>query len=218
MREVVAITLGVFIMGITVVLLRSKEIGTPTVAVLLGFAVLAGLAISNYDLVKRFRWKDVEVETFERHVSEVKEQAIEDIRREVLNQKESTNLLISSANRTREALEEQKRQVEVLINKVHETEARVLDQSKNVTELNDSATHTKEEIQRLYQASLDLARLTVKVTWLQAETKNEFGTARAEAATQQIVAELNRIVQVVIPDPTERNKFINDVQNSLPKR
>lgn len=56
------------------------------------------------------------------------------------------------------------------------------------------------------------------LTWLQIETKNEFGTERHQLAIQEMLKEINAILPQVLPDPVERQQWINALQKRLPRK
>ena len=118
---------------------------------------------------------------------------------------------MSTLNDTREQVDLQKAAVESLVGRISEQEA-------TLTSLASDAEAARQRIEVLHQASSDLSLLIAKIAWLQAETKNEFGTDRAKTAIDQIVRELNRIVEVVISDPGKRSRWIQELQQSLPPR
>lgn len=211
MKETIAILFGVCLTIFTLYLILTKQIDAKISVVLLIFALIAGLGIANYDIIKKIKWKDVELETYERKVQDIKEGALHEIEREVVNHKESISLLITSLNDTREKINAQRKAVESLVEKISQQEQRLQD-------LTNKADSTKNRIEILHKASSDLALLLTKITWLQIETKNEFGTNRGQKAIEQILNDLNRIVAVVIPDPQERNQWIGELRSSLPPR
>lgn len=211
MKETVAILFGVCVTIFTLFLVVTKQIDAKISAVLLIFALIGGLGIANYDIIKRIKWKDIELETYERKVKDIKEDALHEIEREVSNHKESISLLIANLNATRDKIDAQRKAVESLVEKISQQEQRL-------QKLANEADSTKKRIEILHKASSDLALLLTKITWLQIETKNELATNRAKKAIEQILSELNRIVAVVIPDPQERSRWIGQLQSSLPPR
>ena len=76
---------------------------------------------------------------------------------------------------------------------------------------------TEIKLLELNRANKDLALLLTKMTWLQATTKNEIGTPRAMAALKEIGDELVRLLAIAIPDPAERNVWVQRLITSLPK-
>lgn len=210
-KETVAILFGVCVTIFTLYLIVTKQIDAKISAVLLIFALIGGLGIANYDIIKRIKWKDIELETYERKVQDIKEGALHEIEREVINHKESISLLIANLNDTREKIDAQRKAVKLLVEKISQQEQRL-------QYLANKADSTKNRIEILHKASSDLALLLTKITWLQVETKSEFGTNRAQKAIEQILNDLNRIVAVVIPDTQERSRWVGELQSSLPPR
>jgi septal ring factor EnvC (AmiA/AmiB activator) len=218
MKEVVALIIFLVFSIFTIRLAISNKIGAKLTSIFLIFAILAGITIANHDVIKKLKWKDMEIETFERDVVRIKEKAIEELESEIKKQKESIDLLIAGANDTREKLSIQRKVVESLIGTVQETGKSVTIQQKRVGELNDQAERTKNEVEVLHKASLDLALLLVRITWLQLETKSEFGTKRVKVAIKNISDDLNRILRTIIPDEQERIKWLQDLYNSIPSK
>lgn len=174
-NKIAFLTAGVIGLG-TIILAVFNIIPESLTVILLIFSLFSGFIIANYDLIKKFKWKDFEIESFEREVGEVKNDALNEIKTELATQKEE------------------------------------------VGNLSKHAEKTKGEIANLFKSSSDLALLITKVSWLQLQTKNEFGTERAQRAIKNINEDLNEIIKVVIPDEENRNKWINKLQNSLPPR
>ncbi len=93
MKEILALLFSVcFAIG-TFYLATTKKIDLKITMVFLVFTLIGGLLIANYDIIKRIKWKDVEIETFERRVTEVKEQALEEIRKKA--EQERRRLILS---------------------------------------------------------------------------------------------------------------------------
>jgi len=218
MKEVIALIVFLALVIFTFYLTLSHKIDTKITIVFLIFSIISGFIISNYDIIKKLKWKGFELETFKQDVSEIKSKALKEIREDVDDQKQSIKLLITSANDTRSNLDIQIRIVESLIDKVKVTEESIKKQAINVNKLNLRAEKTKQQISILHNASTELALLLTKITWLQLETKSEFGTDRAQKAMDDIFEDLNKIIAVVIPNGQDRAKWINDLQSSLPKR
>ena len=211
MKETIAILFGICLTIFTLYLIVTKQIDAKMSVALFLFALIGGLGIANYDLIKRIKWKGLELETYERKVQDIKDGALQEIEQEVANHKQSITLLIANLNDTREKIDAQRKAVELLIEKISQQEQALQD-------LASKADTTRDRIEILHKASSDLALLLTKITWLQIETKGEFGTDRAIKAIEQINRELNEIVAVVIPDPQEKSSWIQELQSSLPPR
>ncbi len=108
MKEIVAL---LFLICLTIYVIwraRTGRIGKWLTIVLLGFALFGGLAIANYDIIKKVKWKGIELETYERKIQTIKNDALKEIEASVARHKESIDLLISSLNDTREKIDVQK--------------------------------------------------------------------------------------------------------------
>jgi len=169
MKEIIALIVFLGLTIIFIYLAVDKKIGVGLTSVFLIFSLCTGLLIANFDIVKRLKWKGLEIETFERQVEQVKNDAIESIKNEVAN-------------------------------------------------LTKKAEDAKAQIESLNQASNKLALLLTKITWMQISTKGEFGTERVKVAEQNISDEINKILDVIIPDPQERKKWIEELVGLLPVR
>lgn len=211
MKETVAILFGICLTIFTLYLIVKKQIDSKMSVVLFLFALIGGFGIANYDIIKKIKWLGLELETYERKVQDIKDDALKEIEQEVSNHKQSITMLITNLNDTREKIDAQKKAVESLLEKIGYHE-------QSLQDLAFKANATKDRIETLHKASSDLALLLTKITWLQIETKNEFGTDRVRKAIEQILKELNEIVAVVIPDPQERSRWIQELQSSLPAR
>lgn len=169
MKDIIALIVFLSLTIIFIYLAVTKRIGVGLTIVFLAFTLLSGLSIANVDIVKRLKWKGLEIETFERQVEQVKNDAIESIKNEVAS-------------------------------------------------LTTKAEDAKAQIESLNHASNELALLLTKITWMQLETKSEFGTKRVQVAVQQIFEDLNKVLEVIIPDPEERQKWIEELRKLLPVR
>ena len=89
MKEILGLLFPVCIAVTTIYLSVTKRIGTKLTVIFLIFSLVSGFLIANYDVIKKVKYKDVEIETFERKVTQIKEDAIDDIRSDVEKQKRS---------------------------------------------------------------------------------------------------------------------------------
>lgn len=89
MKEIICILFLVCFGVVTLYLSVKKQIDTKLTAFFLIFSLLGSFLIVNYDIIKKVKYKDLEIETFERKVAQIKEGAIEEIRSDVENQKRS---------------------------------------------------------------------------------------------------------------------------------
>lgn len=79
---------------------------------------------------------NLEVETFEREVTTVKEKAMAEIAKDVQEQKESIRFLINNANDAREKVEKQKADIDALVKTSNETVSKLNGQKQGVEDLN----------------------------------------------------------------------------------
>ncbi len=87
MKELVALLFLVCIGGATFYFSITKRLDFKVMVSFLIFSLAGGILIANYDIIKKLKWGDVEIETFERRVTEVKEQAVGEIRKEAEQQR-----------------------------------------------------------------------------------------------------------------------------------
>lgn len=87
MKEIIALLFFVCSAISTFYLAAIRKFDWKITMVFLVFTLIGGLSIANYDIIKKIKWKDVEIETFERQVTEVKGQALDEIRREAADAK-----------------------------------------------------------------------------------------------------------------------------------
>ena len=215
MKELIAILTYIIIFIIAIYFSVIKRRDLKLLIIFLAFAIFSGLAISNHDMLEKFKFGSkfvsIEVETAIKEIQETKETAIKEISSEVKEHEESIRLLISNANNTKDKIEN-------LIEIATELGNNIEKQKKEIIEINKFSENTKKEIETLNTASAQIALILVRATYFTLETKSEFGTSRAEKAIQEIMNDLNKILPMVIPDNEERDKWIKDLQNILPPR
>lgn len=131
---------------------------------------------------------------------------------------DSIQRLHLEAKATSLELERFQQNVDTIADKgVTELQKEIAVQKQEVKRLGEEANRTKEETQKIYQNVSALALLLTKITWLQVETKNEFGGKRDDTARQQITNELNNVLFGIIPDEKKRTEWINAMYKLLPK-
>lgn len=82
----------------------------------------------------------------------------------------------------------------------------------------ERAQAAEANVVRLNDSLREQFLLVASLTWLQLETKNEFGTDRAKVAIEEILKDLNAILPKVLPDPAERQRWVAELQKRLPPR
>jgi chromosome segregation ATPase len=218
MKEIIALIVFLIVFGITLYLLINKKISGRFAIALLCFSIISGISISNYDLIQSFKWGGLELATVKKEITDIKDEALKEIKSEVVDQKQSIKLLITNANDSREKIEVQKESLNKLISKAQELQKDIENQKQRIVDLNKSTLVTKTEIENLNKASAQISLSVVRATYFMIETKNEFGGARSKKAIEEILNDLNKMLPMVITDPAKRQKWIQDLQNTLPKR
>lgn len=218
MKDLVALLIFICVSITTIYIAVRKKIDLKMTITFLCFSIISGLTVSNYDVIKKFKWGSIEVETAKKEITEAKETALKEIGIEVKDQKESIKLLISNANDTREKIEKQKEALNSLIQKASDLQFKIEDQKRKILELNQSTENTKKDIEKLNFAAGQIALILVRATYFTIETKSEFGTDRAQKAIQEVLSDLNKILPMVIPNEKERSDWIKNLQNILPLR
>lgn len=212
MKELVAILISICIASIAIYLAVIKKIDYKLLIVLLGFAIISGFIIVNYNIIKTIKLGSIiEVETAKKEIRETTETALKEISSEVKGHEESIRLLISNANDTKDKIEN-------LIEIASDLDNNIEKQKKEIIEINKFSENTKKEIEILNTASAQIALILVRATYFTLETKSEFGTARVKKAIQEMIDDINKILPMAISDKEERAKWIKDLQNILPPR
>ena len=218
MKEIIGLLIFIIITSLTIYFIINKKLEAKYVTILLLFSIVAGFTIANYNSIFRMKFGELELETAKKEIITIKDSALQEISREIDEQKESIKFLITNANDTREKLELQNNAVLSVIEAAKELQTKINNQKDRIFELNDDAEKTKKEIEALNQASAQIALILVRATYFTLETKSEFGTDRAQAAIQEMLNDLNTILPMVIPNENERNSWIQRLQNTLPQR
>ena len=146
MREVLALTIFIVISFIAIRLAIAKKIGNVLTSILLGFSLVTLFLITNNDFIKRLKWKDFEIESFQRDVTSIKKSALDDIQKQINVQKQSITNLISVANDTQAKLEAQNKTLSGLIKSSEKTERNLNTQKKEYESLYNKASETKNQI------------------------------------------------------------------------
>jgi len=215
MKELIAFLIFFCISCISIYLSVIKKIDSKILIILLVFAIFSGLALVNYDIIKKIKFGStlgsIEVETAKKEIFETKETALKEISSEVKGHEESIRLLISDANDTKDKIEN-------LIKIATDLDNNIVEQKKEILGINKFAENTKKEIERLNAASAQIALILTRIGYFTLETRNEFGTTRVKKVIQEITNDLNKIVPMIIPDNEERAMWIKDLQNILPPK
>ena len=219
MKEIIALLWGICIVVITIYLHVNKTLGIGSTSMLFALAIIGGLAIANYDMIKRFKGLGLEVETARKEIDSAKGKALSEIEKEVAEHKESIAMLIRTGNELSEKLENQKTVVNAMIGKAQSLETQLKDDQNKLEDIRGQVVLAHNNSQAIFNATKELSVILTRITYVQAKKKSEFGnTPRLQKAAEIIEKDINRVLQLMIPDPQERNAFIEKLTSLLPSR
>ena len=182
-------------------------------------AIVGGLAIANYDFIKKFEGFGVSVETARQEISTAKSEALSEIKNDVVAHKQSIALLIRSENELSDKLQKQKDVVDVMIEKAQSLEDQLQKDQQNIEQIKQQVVIAHQNSQSIFNATKELSVILTRITYVQAQTKSEFGNSpRLKKAAEIINTDINRVLLLMIPDPDERQAFVQDLLNALPSR
>lgn len=99
MKELLGLLFLICFSVVTFYLAITKQIDFKLTVVFLLFSLGGAFLIPNHDIIKRVKYKDIEIETFERKVTQIKNDALEEIRKDVEKQKKSLAQLAEIATK-----------------------------------------------------------------------------------------------------------------------
>ena len=182
-------------------------------------AIIGGLAIANYDFIKRFEGFGVKVETARQEIATAKTEALSEIERDVEAHKQSIAMLIRTGNDLNGRLENQKTIVNSMIEKAQSLEQQLQEDQRNIEHVKQQVVLAHQNSQSILDATKELSIILTRITYVQAQTKSEFGnTPRLQKAAEIIQDDINRVLVLMIPDAAERRVFVQNLINALPSR
>jgi len=218
MKEIIGLLVFLTIAGLATTLSVKKLTGNALTTILLVFSLASGWGIANYDWIQKFQWQVPGLESFQKRVQSIKEDAVAEMSSQIEAQRESITLLVSNAKEIHEDLGARKESMESLLAAITNLKESIEEQEQKARELNNKSEKMQEQLIAVHHASSELALLLVRLTWLHLEARDEYGAEHAQAAVQKIMDGLDEIVELVIVDPGAREEFISDVKNSLPPK
>jgi len=219
MKEIIALLWGICITVVTIYLLTSGKINKTSSGLLFSVAIIGGLAIANYDFIKRFEGFGIKVETARQEITTAKSEALSEIAKDVEEHKQSIAMLIRTGNDLNDKLESQKTIVNSMIEKAQSLEQQLQEDQKNIEHVKQQVDIAHQNSQSIFNATKELSIILTRITYVQAQTKSEFGnTPRLQKAAEIIENDINRVLALMIPDPIERQTFVEDLMNALPSR
>jgi len=219
MKEIIALLWAICITVVTIYFLVSGKLSKAPSGLLFSVAIVGGLAIVNYDFIKKFEGFGVSVETARQEISSAKSEALTEIKNDVEAHKQSIALLIRTENELNDRLEKQKAIVDTMIEKAQSLEQQLQEDQKNIDQIKQEVVLAHQNSQAIFNATKELSVILTRITYVQAQTKSEFGnTPRLKKAAEIIEIDINRVLKLMIPDPTERQAFVQKLTSSLPSR
>jgi len=219
MKEVIALLWAICLVVIAIYLHVNNTLGKASTTTIFVLAIVGGLAIANYDVIKRFKGLGMELETARKEIDSAKGDAISEIETEVDKHKEAIAMLIRSGNELSEKLDSQKTVVNAMIEKAQLLEEQLKDDQNKLDEVRSQVVLAHQNSQAIFNATKELSLILTRITYVQAQTKSEFGnTARLQKAGEIIEQDINKVLQMMIPDTLERNIFLEKLKSALPSR
>ncbi|MCD4831877.1 MAG: hypothetical protein K8R02_08775 [Anaerohalosphaeraceae bacterium] len=221
MKPMWGLIIGACIAVIAIGLRVDNKLNDKYFICMLFFALLTSLNIAYFGSTKKMKagLDGFAFETFQKNVDSIKQEAIDKLKKEIVIQKEAVSSLIDKADNTSNKLEAQGKSLTELIDKATALQKRIEEQKHEVVKLNLDSQVAKKEIKKLHKASSIIALTLTKATYLTLETKNELGSSpRLEKAKTEILKDINQVLPMVILDPQERQLWIKELQDILPKR
>jgi chromosome segregation ATPase len=215
MKALLALLFGITITAISIYLHVGKSIDRKAMSIMFALAIIGGLAIANYDVLKRWKGLGIEMETAREQITEVKSDAINEIKKEVGVHKEAISVLMRSANELSDKIEKQKALAEALVKKAEGLEVEIEKGQTQLSGIKTDVLAANKATQYAKSATEELAKILTRIAFFQITTKNQFGTEQAHKAIQKITDDLNRLVNMMIPDPKERDAFVKNVMSEL---
>lgn len=80
----------------------------------------------------------------------------------------------------------------------------------------ENARRIEENVGALSEGLRQAILVVVGATWLQVETKHEFGGGRAAKAMNEIIKDLNAALRYALPDDQARAVWVADLRMRLP--
>jgi hypothetical protein len=218
MKEAIALLIFFIITSLTVYLAVRKWIGSGLASVLLVFALLAGLATANYDLLDKVKWEIPGFSLFRNEVDVVKDQTLESFRNEAEIQRQTISAANADMHAANEKIDAGIKYAEALLEAIKKAEEKLQKEELVLKEFGLKIDHANEQAGAVYRALSDLALMLTRLTWLQYQVREEADAKRRDAGVRQVMDQLDAIVGLVIDDPEARSEFVNSVMSSLPPR
>jgi len=245
MKEILGLLFLVCVSAVTIHLSATKQIEWKLTLVFFAVGLAGGFMIARFEGGSLPRNDDAADAAVERRFAALKEQLANESKQKDAGDKEGLRLVLVEAQSLRQNLETQLKAVEELRARTDdrggklEQQAARLDGLERRIEASDESSRTGETKAQATQtgfkqletrlnaaearflevnrAHRDLALLMAKMTWLQNVAKDDASTLRVKAAVAEIDKELERLLEIAIPDRATRNLWAQKLVTSLPK-
>lgn len=118
MKTLIALLFGISVIALSIHLHIDKKIDVKALSAMFSLAILGGLAIANFDVLKRWKGLGVEMETARTEIEDIKADALKDINKQVDDQKNSISVLMRSASEMSDKLETQESLAQDLVDQL----------------------------------------------------------------------------------------------------
>lgn len=115
MKEFIALSVGLTFVTFIICLLVKNRIKMKEMSLLLGFALVAGLANANYDVLSKLKIGGVELEMINAEIEKSKDEALKEITKQFDAQREETQLLVRDLNAKSDTLADQSNRLDKII-------------------------------------------------------------------------------------------------------
>jgi len=218
MKEIFALVFFGILAGATIILAVRRRIGPTLTITLLIFSLSSGFLIANYDWLQRMHGHCPDGEYDRMQLTALRNQAVRDFAQIARREAED---LASRGDRIAQDLENWESRLkaaESVVQSMKNLEEEIRRQERSLKESNERLEKGRQQIMAACQDMAELALMTVRLAWLQIQTKDDSNSVRARTATQQMLDLLDQIVVLVIADPEARARFYDEVMTSLPPK
>jgi chromosome segregation ATPase len=245
MKEILGLLFLVCVSAVTIHLSATKQIEWKLTLVFFTVGLAGGFMIARFDGGGLGRKDDAGDAAIEKRFAALKEQLLSESKRDDAGEKEGLRLALAEAQSLRQKLEAQLKAVEEIGARAEarggkpeqqatrieglERQIAAADERSRTVEANAQAAQTaikrletqvnaaEARFLEVNRAHRDLALVMAKMTWLQTAAKDDPSTLRVKAALAEIDNELNRLLEIAIPDRATRNLWAQKLVTSLPK-
>lgn len=205
---VVSVILLVFLCIGIYLIIKFEKFNWKCLITFYGFIFLSTLVITGKYQYFKFAYGKWFVE-FREKFEQIGDEFLNKLNEDIQKQRESIELLISTANQTKNELERQKNELQSLITVAETLKNDIEAQKQTVSQLNQETNKTKKEIANLNKASEEIILTLVR------NMQKELGYERTNESIHASQKDIERIMQIMEIDPNSREKIIERVKKEL---